>query len=147
LTRGSRRAYGDERWWPLVNKVSARINAMWTKPTNLEHWNATGSEPPTEQRKAWLREGPYLETIMELLLGGTILTWLGTAVAVAMALDAKGRSAFGGFIAAICLPIPAAIYAIAAPPLPAKTAVSPDAELFARATEAANVRAAKATPA
>ena len=80
---------------------------------------------------------------MELLLAGGLMTWLGTAAAVAMALDAKGRSAFGGFIAAICLPIPAVIYAIAVPPLVARPATTNEA-LFARAQAARELR--EATP-
>jgi hypothetical protein len=64
----------------------------------------------------WKRSVATLAVLLAnaVLIGG-VLTWLGTAIAVAMALDDKGRSAFGGFLCAIFLPIPAVIYAIAAP--------------------------------
>jgi hypothetical protein len=46
--------------------------------------------------------------------------WLPIPIACAMALDAKGRSAVGGFFAGVFFPVGAVVYTLAAPSQPVK---------------------------
>ena len=56
-----------------------------------------------------------LPLLADTMLLTVLSLWLGCLVTTCMVLDAKGRSALGGFFAYLLFPIPALIYACAVP--------------------------------
>jgi hypothetical protein len=50
-----------------------------------------------------------------------VTMWLPIPIACAMALDAKGRSAVGGFFAGLFFPLGAVVYTLAVPAQPVKS--------------------------